>query len=166
MTVSLLQPQAASSNFSPYMNHLIDIAHLLGEVAAVEDPEILAAAFLHDALEDTDTVANEIESLFWQRVLDIVLEVTDDKTPPKDVRKRLQVEHAAKLSSEAAFIKIADKISNIRDIICSPPSDWGLDPRKGYLDLTEKVIGNCRNVDDALKKEFDSLLEKGRAKLD
>jgi guanosine-3',5'-bis(diphosphate) 3'-pyrophosphohydrolase len=154
------------ANLSPYINHLIDVAHLLCEAAAVEDPEILAAAFLHDALEDTDTVAYEIESIFGQRVLGIVLEVTDDKTLPKDVRKRLQVEHAAKLSSEAALIKIADKISNIRDIIYSPPSDWDLDRRKGYLDWAEKVIGNCPNVDDAFKKRFDSLLQKGRALLD
>ena len=154
------------ANLSPYMNHLIDVAHLLCEVAAVEDPEILAAALLHDTLEDTETADDEIESIFGQRVLGIVLEVTDDKTLPKDVRKRLQIEHSASLSNEAALITIADKISNIRDIIYSPPSDWDLDRRKGYLDWAEKVICNCPNVNDALKKRFDSLLKKGRAMLD
>ncbi len=94
------------------------------------------------------------------------MEVTDDKTLPKDVRKQLQIEHSAGLSNEAVLIKIADKISNVRDIIYSPPSDWDLDRRKGYLDWAEKVIGNCPNVDGALKKQFDSLLEKGRAILD
>lgn len=153
-------------SLSPYMNHLIDVAHLLCEVASVEDPEILAAALLHDTLEDTLTAPDELETKFGQRVLGIVLEVTDDKTLPKDVRKQLQIEHSAGLSKEAVLIKIADKISNVRDIICSPPSDWDLERRKGYLDWAEKVIGNCPNVNGALKNRFDSLLEKGRAELD
>ena len=43
------------ASLSPYMNHLIDVAHLLCEVASIEDPEILAAALLHDTLKDTLT---------------------------------------------------------------------------------------------------------------
>jgi guanosine-3',5'-bis(diphosphate) 3'-pyrophosphohydrolase len=151
---------------SPYINHPIDVAHMLYEIAAVEDPEIISAALLHDILEDTDTAAEELESIFGQRVLSIVQEVTDDKSLPKDVRKRLQIEHAAKLSDAAVLIKMADKISNVRDIIYSPPSNWDLDRRKGYLDWAEKVVGNCRHLNGALKERFDSLIEKGRAVLD
>lgn len=154
------------ADLSPYINHPIDVARMLYEIAAVEDPEILAAALLHDTLEDTKTTAEELESKFGQRVLSIVKEVSDDKSLPKDERKRLQIEHAVELSKDAVLIKLADKISNVRDIINSPPSKWDLDRRRGYLDWAEKVIDNCKYVNGDLKERFDTLLEEGRAMFD
>ncbi len=151
---------------SPYINHPIDVAHMLCETADIQDPDILAAALLHDTLEDTETAAGELESKFGQRVLGIVQELTDDKKLPKDERKRLQIEHAGELSKDAVLIKLADKISNVRDIICAPPSDWGPDRRRGYLDWAEKVVDNCQHVNGALKEKFDTLIEEGRAVLD
>jgi len=65
---------------------------------------------LHDTLEDTLTAPDELETKFGQRVLGIVLEVTDDKTLPKDVRKQLQIEHSAGLSKEAVLIKIPSSL--------------------------------------------------------
>ena len=57
---------------------------------------------------------------------DIVVEVTDDKSLPKAERKRLQVEHAAGISAPAKLVKLADKISNLRDVADCPPPDWSL----------------------------------------
>ena len=51
-------------------------------------------------------------------------QVTDDKTLPKAERKRLQIEHAAHISDKA---KLADKISNLRDVATSPPPEWSLE---------------------------------------
>jgi len=51
----------------------------------------LQAALLHDTVEDTDTTMDEIEAEFGAEVAGIVAEVTDDKSLPKQERKRLQV---------------------------------------------------------------------------
>lgn len=87
---------------------------------------MICAALLHDTIEDTDTTADELRSEFGQAISSIVLEVTDDKTLPKAERKRLQVEHAAHLSTHAKLVKLADKICNLRDVASSPPADWSI----------------------------------------
>ena len=57
-------------------------------------PSLLQAAILHDTVEDTDTTFEEIEGIFGDDVMKLVEEVTDDKSLPKQERKRLQIEHA------------------------------------------------------------------------
>jgi len=54
-------------------------------------------------------------------VLSVVLEVSDDKSLPSPVRKRLQIEHAPHISFRAKLVKLADKICNLYDLIYSPP---------------------------------------------
>jgi len=147
---------------SPYINHPISVAKMLADVGGVGDSEILAAALLHDTLEDTDTAPDELEAQFGQRVRKLVEEVTDNKTLPKEVRKARQIEHAAHISEGAVLIKLGDKISNVMDVTETPPSDWSLERRKEYLDWAEAVINNCSNVNGELKKHFDEVLARGR----
>lgn len=81
----------------------------------------LQAALLHDTVEDTDTTIEELESIFGTTVARIVEEVTDDKSLPKQERKRLQVEHAPHRSHQAKLVKLADKLYNLRDLNrCTP----------------------------------------------
>jgi guanosine-3',5'-bis(diphosphate) 3'-pyrophosphohydrolase len=144
-------------NHSPYVNHLIEVADLLWRVGGVRDPVLLTAAVLHDAIEDTHTSPAEIREYFGKEVLDLVLEVTDDKSLPQAVRKRLQVEHAAHISPQAKQLKVADKISNVRDIINTPPLDWPDQRRQAYLDWAREVVDQVRGANPALEAEFDSL---------
>lgn len=90
---------------SPYINHPIEVARLLWEVGGIRDEATLAAAILHDTLEDTDTTPDEIRERFGEEVLGLVLEVTDDKSLPKMRRKRLQIEHAPHISFKAKLIR-------------------------------------------------------------
>ena len=113
--------QRKGSDFSPYINHPLQVANILSETGGVDDPEILAAACLHDTVEDTNTTPEELEKEFGPRVRDLVLEVTDDKELPKQVRKQLQIDHAPAKTEGAALIKLADKISNIKDVTTAPP---------------------------------------------
>lgn len=81
----------------------------------------LQAALLHDTVEDTDTSTAELEANFGPIVARIVQEVTDDKSLPKQDRKRLQVEHAPHCSRQAKLVKLADKLYNLRDLNrCTP----------------------------------------------
>ena len=149
-------------NSSPYIDHPISVARILGEVGGIDDPEILAAALLHDTLEDTETTFEELKSTFGKKVCRLVEEVTDDKTLPKDERKKRQIQHAAMLSPNAVLIKLGDKISNVVDVTNTPPTDWSLERRKEYLDWAEAVIDNCPKVNSALEQHFAEVIKKGR----
>jgi guanosine-3',5'-bis(diphosphate) 3'-pyrophosphohydrolase len=150
---------------SPYINHPIDVAEMLLRVGQVQDIEVVVAAILHDTIEDTDTKPDEIEDLFGQRVLSLVNEVTDDKSLPKEVRKNLQVENAPHKSTGAKQIKIADKISNLRDIVHSPPANWSNERRIEYLDWSEKVVAGLRGVNPALENLYDQILNEAKETL-
>ena len=142
---------------SPYINHLIEVTDILWRVGGVRSTPLLVAAVLHDTIEDTHTSPDEIRSAFGQEVLDLVLEVTDDKQLPKAERKRLQVEHAPQKSQLAKQLKIADKISNVGDIIKNPPPDWPAERCQEYLDWARQVVDGLRGSNLALEADFDRL---------
>jgi guanosine-3',5'-bis(diphosphate) 3'-pyrophosphohydrolase len=147
---------------SPYINHPIEVATMLANVAGVRDLAILVAAVLHDTIEDTHTSPEELEAAFGPEIRVLVLEVTDDKSLPKAERKRLQVEHAPQLSPSAKLIKLADKVSNVRDVTDRPPSDWSVERRREYLDWAERVVAGCRGVNSTLESCLDETLRRAR----
>jgi guanosine-3',5'-bis(diphosphate) 3'-pyrophosphohydrolase len=149
---------------SPYINHPIALANLLANEGGVGDTVILCAAVLHDTIEDTNTTAGELEAQFGWWVTSIVVEVTDDKSLPKQVRKQLQIDHAAALSPEAKLVKLADKIYNLRDILNSPPAGWSADQKREYFDWAARVIAGMRGIHPGLEGEFDRLYAR-RAEL-
>jgi GTP diphosphokinase / guanosine-3',5'-bis(diphosphate) 3'-diphosphatase len=141
---------------SPYINHPLALAFVLtNEVSGVDDENVIVAAILHDTLEDTDTTETEIADIFGETVLKIVLEVSDDKTLPKDVRKQLQIDHASQLSREAKLVKLADKICNVRDMANSPPFDWPLARQQEYFDWALAVVDGLRGTHAELERLFD-----------
>jgi guanosine-3',5'-bis(diphosphate) 3'-pyrophosphohydrolase len=91
---------------SPYINHPIALANVLAQ-AGIDDTAVLAAALLHDTIEDTDTTTEELLDAFGAQIAGIVCEVTDDKSLPKAERKRLQIEHAPHLSVPAKLVKLS-----------------------------------------------------------
>ncbi|NDE02748.1 MAG: bifunctional (p)ppGpp synthetase/guanosine-3',5'-bis(diphosphate) 3'-pyrophosphohydrolase [Gammaproteobacteria bacterium] len=125
---------------TPYINHPLAVARVLAEEGGVTDVEILAAAILHDTLEDTETTPRELHREFGARVAALVAEVTDDKSLPKQQRKQLQVEHAPTKSKGAALIKVADKICNLRDLRGSPPKHWSEERRRKYRQWAGVVV--------------------------
>jgi (p)ppGpp synthase/HD superfamily hydrolase len=138
---------------SPYINHPIYVAQILSEVG-IENPDILAAAILHDTVEDTETSLGELALEFGERTARIVAEVTDNKSLPKEKRKCLQIEHAPELSDEAALVKVADKISNVKDVISNPPDGWDEERRKQYVEWASSVVGKCQVKNQALTDRF------------
>jgi guanosine-3',5'-bis(diphosphate) 3'-pyrophosphohydrolase len=142
---------------SPYINHPIALADVLANEGNVTDINVLCAAILHDTIEDTDTTAAELEDRFGRRIMGIVREVTDDKSLDKQVRKQLQIEHAAQASPEAKLVKLADKICNLRDIISAPPADWPHKRKRDYFDWAAQVVANIRGIHPRLEAAFDKL---------
>jgi guanosine-3',5'-bis(diphosphate) 3'-pyrophosphohydrolase len=140
---------------SPYINHPIMLADILCNEGHVTDSEVICAALLHDTVEDTDTTPEELEREFGAAIRDIVMDVTDDKSLAKAERKQRQVEHAAHISDKAKLVKLADKISNLRDMAACPPSGWPLERRREYYDWARAVIDRLRGVHPSLEAIFD-----------
>jgi guanosine-3',5'-bis(diphosphate) 3'-pyrophosphohydrolase len=146
---------------TPYINHPISLANILAQRWVI-DENVLCAAILHDTIEDTETTVDELQEHFGEKITSIVLEVTDDKSLEKSVRKQKQVEHAASISHEAKLVKLADKIANITDIINTPPADWSTDRKKEYFDWAKAVVDNLRGAHQGLEKDFDDLIHKAK----
>jgi guanosine-3',5'-bis(diphosphate) 3'-pyrophosphohydrolase len=150
---------------TPYINHPIAVAEVLSRIGGITDLPALQAAILHDTLEDTETSPQELEDYFGPEVRLVVQEVTDDKSLPKQERKRLQVEHAPNLSTPAKLIKIADKICNVSEIRSTQPVEWQLQRKLEYLDWAEKVVSGCRGSNPDLEQHFEAVLKKSRESL-
>lgn len=118
---------------------------------------MLAAALLHDTIEDTETTWQELRGEFGTEVADIVAEVTDTKWVGKVARKQIQVSRAGNASHRAKLVKIADKIANLRDIISSPPADWTDERKRQYFDWARSVIDRLRGTNERLERRFDAL---------
>ena len=144
---------------SPYINHPLGLALVLAEEGGVTDCATICAALLHDTIEDTDTTPQELDQAFGAEILDIVLEVTDDKSLPKGERKLAHIEHSAHISDKAKRVKLADKICNLRDVAATPPTQWPLERRQAYFDWAKLVIDNVRVVDARLEAVFDEVYQ-------
>ncbi len=151
---------------TPYINHPIEVMETLANSGDVSDVEILAAAVLHDTIEDTGTTADELRTAFGDRVAFIVQECTDDKSLPKFERKRLQEEHAAHLSDGARQLKICDKVSNMRDMVEAPPPDWSWERRSEYLNWCRRVFKGLQGVNPKLDDLFERRIAESRRLLD
>jgi GTP diphosphokinase / guanosine-3',5'-bis(diphosphate) 3'-diphosphatase len=148
------------ANNTPYINHPIALANLLTNYASISDVNVIAAAILHDTVEDTDATVDDIEEQFGTTIRNIVIEVTDDKSLPSTERKRLQIEHAAVISHEAKLVKLADKISNLQDILASPPVKWSMERKREYFDWAKAVVDQLRGTNEKLEALFDEIYQQ------
>jgi (p)ppGpp synthase/HD superfamily hydrolase len=144
----------------PYINHLLEVASLVAEATAGNNPKAVVAALLHDAIEDQEVPRELIAREFGEDVAILVEEVSDDKTLEKHHRKRIQVETAHKKSDDAKRIKLADKTSNLRAITFSPPPDWSVKRRLEYIRWAKEVVSGLRGASPLLEQQFDRAAEE------
>lgn len=149
------QQKRKGENAEPYFNHLLEVAELIAASSPDVDVELVMAAFLHDTVEDTGVTLQELEQRFGEDVASLVAEVTDDKSLPKEIRKQLQVEHTPEKSPRAQTLKLADKISNLRAVLSSPPVGWSLERKRQYFEWARQVISGIASPNKYLKSEFD-----------
>jgi guanosine-3',5'-bis(diphosphate) 3'-pyrophosphohydrolase len=145
---------------SPYINHPIALMSVLCVEAGIHDAPILAAAALHDTIEDTETTLAELEAEFGSQIASIVAEMTDDKDLASSERKRLQIERASHKSREATFVKLADKICNLRDMASSPPANWDIVRRREYFEWAKAVVDGLPRVNAKLGMLFEAAYTK------
>jgi guanosine-3',5'-bis(diphosphate) 3'-pyrophosphohydrolase len=148
------------SSASPYINHPIALATILTVECGIDDAMVLAAALLHDTIEDTETTEEELRGEFGDEIAAIVMEVTDVKWLKKHTRKRLQVSRAARASYRAKLVKIADKIANLRDMLSAPPAGWPIERKREYFDWAKSVVDELRPVHPELERRFDEVAKR------
>ena len=106
----------------PYIIHPMEVRQIVATVS--QDPAMLAAALLHDVVEDTAVELTLIRNLFGQEVADLVSWLTDISRPTdgnRAARKALDRAHIAQAPAAAQTIKCADLISNTRSIVQHDP---------------------------------------------
>lgn len=142
---------------SQYIAHLFNVVLKLIEHGVTEN-YVLAAAFLHDIIEDTYWSYSEVMSSFGGPVADIVRYCSVDTRKTKKDREKEILDECATMSREAAFVKLADMIDNLSDM-----ESW-IDTRKS------KYIESKRDILAALKagpmSRWHSLLDEAENLID
>ncbi len=102
----------------PYITHPMAVAGLVASVT--DDQEMIAAAILHDTVEDTDVTIFVVRDIFGDRVASLVSDLTDVSKPDdgnRKTRKAIDRQHTAQASKNAKTIKLADLINNTKNIL-------------------------------------------------
>ena len=130
----------------PYIVHPIRVATTVAKFGGTD--EMIAAAYLHDVVEDTGVSIDDIQDMFGPAVALIVDGLTDVSVPEdgnRAVRKAMDRQHSADATYEAQFVKCADIIDNAHDIGDNDPS-FNLVYRKEMLlliQVLDKVKGTA-----------------------
>ena len=98
----------------PYIIHPMEAASIVASVT--NDPEMLAAAILHDTVEDTDVTIDQIEALFGSRVAHLVHIETAQKGASWRARREIQIERFKLADRDSKIVAMGDKLSNLRAI--------------------------------------------------
>jgi (p)ppGpp synthase/HD superfamily hydrolase len=140
-------------NRTPFINHPIEVCRILSEVGGITDEDILCAGILHDVQEDCPITNEDLEMLFGYRVANMVQECSDDKSLPKQERKRLQIVHTKTISDDAKLIKLADKIANMQSLLNDTPN-WPLERKLQSFEWSYEVVGWIKGLNPALEEMF------------
>ena len=102
----------------PYVLHCLEVARIVAEIGG--SPAMIAAALLHDVVEDTEASIDDISAQFGEQIAQGVAWLTDVSRPDdgnRAVRKALDREHLAQAPAAMKTVKLADVISNTRSIV-------------------------------------------------
>ena len=157
----------------PYIVHPLEAVEIVATMT--KDQELLAAAALHDTVEDTDVTVAQIRDEFGDRVAALVAVESDDEMPAGvseedswHTRKQAAIERLAKAPLEAKMVALGDKLSNMRAIARDDATQgddlWNLfhakDPKdhewhyRGLADALRELEGT------SAYKEFENLINQ------
>ena len=145
----------------PYEVHLKAVAQIVSSVS--DDPEMIAAAWLHDTVEDTPATIDEIEAVFGTNVALLVRELTDVSKPSdgnRSVRKAIDRAHTEHASARAQTIKLADLIDNCQDICREDPKFAVV-----FCNEMEAMLAVLKKGNERLHKRAEKTLLQCRSRL-
>lgn len=147
----------------PCISHVEEVAGFVARHGG--DDIAVAAAWLHDTVEDCAVAPADLVRLFGAEVAGVVAELTDDKSLPKARRKELQIVNAPEKSERAALVKLGDKASNVRSVGRTRPEDWDLARCHAYLDWAGAVAAGLVHTLPEARAELALAMVETRERL-
>ena len=147
----------------PYIVHPTAVALILAN-AGESDPEVLAAALLHDVVEDTPATMDELARQFPPRVIDIVGSLTEQKLDEDGNkrtwidRKQDHLEHVRQASSDAQAVLLADKLHNLASMLEDLAID-GNDLWNRFGAPRDRILWYYRSMLDAVDQESNEVVK-------
>ena len=156
----------------PYIVHPMEAVEIVATITP--DQELLAAAALHDVVEDTDISADDLRAEFGNRIADLVVaesDVFEDGVSEEDswhARKKAAIDRLARAPYEAKIVAMGDKLSNMRaiarDYAVKGDSLWSIFHAKDPKDHEWHYRGLADSLSDLKDtfayKEFVSLIDQ------
>lgn len=156
----------------PYIVHPLEAVEIVATMTA--DQELLAAAVLHDTVEDTDTTMEQIRAEFGERVAEIVAAESDEAHESQDSienwrkRKQAAIDRLARASRDTKMVALGDKLSNMRaiarDYAVQGDALWNLFHAKDRKDHEWHYRGLAASLvelsDTFAYKEFEHLINQ------
>jgi (p)ppGpp synthase/HD superfamily hydrolase len=154
-TAHLAVKQTRKYSDEPYIVHPEEVAAMVATVP--HTPEMLAAAWLHDSVEDTGVTLEFLDAVFGTEVTSLVEWLTDVEHPGKNraTRKKLSCERWFYAPDEAKTIKLADILSNFKDI-----AEKDHNFAQVYFRELHDLLPNLRGGDATLMARAREMLEK------
>ena len=156
---------------TPYFAHPARVAMVVRDVFGCDDPEVIAAAFLHDTLEDTPADYDDIESRFGAGVADLVAALSKNMLLPEREREAEYDARLAAASWRARLVKLADVVDNAGDLETRPDGARGsvirahVERMDRAMALAERDAGEHSEIERALRAVRgirDRLMDRAR----
>ena len=156
----------------PYIVHPMEAVEIVATMTP--DQELLAAAALHDTVEDTDTTVEQIRAEFGDRVAELVAAESDEPHESRDsvenwrARKQTAIDRLAAASRDVKIVALGDKLSNMRaiarDYAVQGDALWNLFHAKDQKDHEWHYRGLAASLvelsDTFAYKEFEHLINQ------
>ena len=159
----------------PYIVHPMEAVSIVATMTS--DQELLAAAALHDVVEDTDTTVDELRREFGERVARLVEAESDirldgSRADSWHARKQAAIDRLARASHDAKIVALGDKLSNMRaiarDYAQQGDALWNLfhaKDRKEHEWHYRGLADSLRELHDTFAyQEFEQLIDQVFAK--
>jgi (p)ppGpp synthase/HD superfamily hydrolase len=144
----------------PIITHLDEVAELVTNAGGL--PSEIAAAYLHDALEDTELTTKEVADIFGVFVADTVAGLTQPKEwkdLPTIERKMRQAARVRTMSCTVQLIKLADQTSILRAMVANADNEHDRSDCAAYIEGARRIASNCRESSIHLYSQFMSVYE-------
>ncbi|MCG8586407.1 MAG: HD domain-containing protein [Pirellulales bacterium] len=145
----------------PYIVHPEAVAGIVAEVT--NDEAMIAAAWLHDVVEDTPVTLDEVRDAFGDDIAQLVDDLTDiaeRSDGNRSARLAIDREHSAKASARAKTVKLADLIHNLSDVIQADPGF-----ARKYIGEKQRLLEVLTEGDAELYRRVEGVIQDGLATL-
>lgn len=147
--------QSRKDGITPYVSHVFRVTLIVRQVFGVDDPNVLAAAVLHDTLEDTATDYDDLSERFGPEVANWAASLSKDMRLPENRREEAYRSVLARAPWQVRVIKLADMLDNLWDSGQLPP-----EKRKTTLARLQTYLDALAvDLPDSLRTPWDLVRE-------